>query len=572
MKMTRFVAALVSCVLCAVAIAQPSFVVSSPASKAQGGHVWTVSRGTTPISILHLPPELSGAKRVSESGVPVMRVASAGLRYEPNRAAALDDYLYMFFETPEGKAVANFPPAPAQPTRVVSFRAEWMGDRWLTTPMGRPASEPNLPAGRPVMSAAGSAGTLYALLAPGGLSGEKVHVVSLMAMDVSAWREVATPAGVTLSEKAAIFAVDGGVGIIDRGGDLTRAWIGSVEKRAANADFVGPPAPTRGGAWQGVANEFAAQWRELALPDEWASSVSLQVAGGSGQLVIARAQGEGLQVRSAFVPVADAKPVWRELGSVNNLGGDPELFVDGARGWAMVISTRTLTDVERKYQEPPYLVSALSLATGSMVVQGPVSVMKPFEVSDLTFLAISLGWMLGLVALVVIRPPMNDGAGGSWMLPMGVSLAEPMRRFLAWSIDLILVVMAGGLLVGKAPMQTLTASLGDIIGTSQGQGMLLAIVGTGVIGCSVFEAALGRTPGKFLANCQVVRLVRGANNVEELRNPSLAQALVRNLIKWIFPPVAFVIFRDGAQHRGEQYSKTAVIVPWVEELDEEEDE
>jgi hypothetical protein len=158
------------------------------------------------------------------------------------------------------------------------------------------------------------------------------------------------------------------------------------------------------------------------------------------------------------------------------------------------------------------------------------------------------------------------------MLPMGVSLAEPMRRFLAWSIDLILVVMAGGLLVGKAPMQTLTASLGDIIGTSQGQGMLLAIIGTGVIGCSVFEAALGRTPGKFLANCQVVRLVRGANNVEELRNPSLAQALVRNLIKWIFPPVAFVIFRDGAQHRGEQYSKTAVIVPWVEELDEEDEE
>jgi hypothetical protein len=135
-----------------------------------------------------------------------------------------------------------------------------------------------------------------------------------------------------------------------------------------------------------------------------------------------------------------------------------------------------------------------------------------------------------------------------------------------------LIIVAGGLLVGKAPMQTLTASLGDIIGTSQGQGMLLAIIGTGVIGCSVFEAALGRTPGKFLANCQVVRLVRGANDVAELRNPSLAQALVRNLIKWIFPPVAFVIFRDGAQHRGEQYSKTAVIVPWVEELDDEEED
>lgn len=554
--------------LCAAA--QP-VIVASPDHDRSQTHVWLVARGSTPVLVFHIPPVLqgvAGGEVLTETGVPAIRLGYAPLRLAPDAVAAMDDRLFLFYETPEGKPVQNFEPAPAQPTRVVSVRAEWTGERWVTTPFMRPESEANLPAGREVVSAAGVAGDLFALLAPGGLSGAKVERYSLLGMDGNVWREVALPSDAGVNERAELFAFAGGVGVLTRGETGSALWLASVNKRVVGEDVVGPPAHLAAGAAKSQEREYVVTWRDVGLPEDWRDSAALHVAAGGGQLVLSKPSDVGLALRAAVLP-ANGKAVWRELSSLQNVGADPTVVVDGDRGAVMVISSRVLTAVEERHNEVPYQISVISLATGSLLAQGATSVVGPVEASDMTFIAVLMGWMVGLVALVVIRPPFEDG---SWMLPGGVSLAEPMRRFLAWSIDLIIVVIAGGLIMGRAPVSTLTVSLGELISTTQGQAMVLAIVGVGVIGCSICEAAFGRTPGKFVANCQVVRLVRGANDVSELRNPSLAQALVRNLVKWIFPPAAFVIFRDGVQHRGEQYSKTAVTVPWIEELDEDEQE
>lgn len=577
MRLERFIVWLVSLALCVVAIAQTPIIVTSVQSGPHAAHTWVIARDVTPINVLHVPPptanDRSNTAPVSETGVPTARLAYPMLRVPPDRAAALRDELFLFFETPEGKPVENFPPAPAQPTRVVSIRAEWTGERWTTTPLARPASQPNLPAGRSVISAAGNDSTMFALLAPGGLTNEKVPHASLLALDAAAWRTVALPPDAAIDANALLFGIDGGLGLIERTSIGSRIWITAITRRDANAELVGPPLPPPPGQSLAAPGTFEAAWKQLALPEVAAQDPALQAGYLSDQLVLVSRDGDAMRLFAAVLPagtsvtsntpqIVRVEPTWRELGSLQEVGVDPVLSADGSRGWAGVIFQRTLTDVEKRYNEAPFALSALTLASGSLAAKGPLSVVGPVAVSDMTFIAVSLAWMVGLVGLVLIRPPFEDG---SWMLPAGVSLAEPMRRFLAWSLDLIIVVIVGGLLVGKSPIDTLTASIGDLLGTRDGNAMMLAIIGTGVIACSLCEAAFGRTPGKMLANCQVIRLVKGADNVTQIRNPSLAQALTRNLVKWIFPPAAFVIFRDGAQHRGEQFSRTAVIVPWVEE-------
>ncbi len=584
MRFERIIAWLVAFVLSVIACAQTPFVVTSVETERQASHTWIIPRDATPINVLHVPPPIandrSNTARVSETGVPTARLAYPMLRVPPDRAAALRDELFMFFETPEGKPVENFPPAPAQPTRVVSIRAEWTGERWTTTPLARPASQPNLPAGRSVIAAAGSSDTMLALVGPGGLADAKVPHASLFALDGGAWREIALPADAAVDANTSLVGLDfgptGGAALIERTSVGPRLWLARISAREAHADLVGPPPPPPPGQSLAPARVFEAQWLRLMLPPQVREDVSLQAAYAKGQIVLASRvvsdTGDALRLFAAVLPSGAGDvatdPVWRELGSLQEVGADSQLVADGSRGWAGVIFQRALTDVEKRYNEAPFAMSALTLASGSLAAKGPLSVVGPVAVSDMTFIAVSLAWMVGLVGLVLIRPPFEDG---SWMLPAGVSLAEPMRRFLAWSLDLIIVVIVGGLIVGKSPIDTLTASLGDLIGTREGNAMLLAIIGTGVIACSLCEVAFGRTPGKMLANCQVIRLVKGADNATVIRNPSLAQALARNLVKWIFPPAAFVIFRDGAQHRGEQFSRTAVIVPWVEEeVDEEE--
>jgi hypothetical protein len=586
LRLERFrvlLAWLVSLALSVVAVAQTPIVVTSVQSGPHPAHTWIIARDVTPINVLHLPPPVandrSNTARVSETGVPTARLAYPMLRVAPDRAAALRDELFLFFETPEGKPVENFPPAPAQPTRVVSIRAEWTGERWTTTPLARPASQPNLPAGRTVIAAAGNNSTMFALLAPGGLSNEHVAEPSLFALDAATWRSVPLPADAAIDASTLLVGIDGGLGLLERTSIGSRMWITRITTRDPGADVVGPPQPPPPGQSLAPSREFDAAWLQLALPELAAQDPALQAGYVNDQLVLVSRDGDAMRLFAAVLPtgttitsktpeVVRVEPTWRELGSLQEVGVDPILAADGSRGWAGVVFQRTLTDVEKRYNEAPFAMSALTLASGSLAAKGPISVVGPVAVSDMTFVAVSLAWMVGLVALVVIRPPFEDG---SWMLPAGVSLAEPMRRFLAWSLDLIIVVIVGGLLVGKSPLDTLTASIGDLLGTRDGNAMMLAIIGTAVVACSLCEAAFGRTPGKMLANCQVIRLVKGADNATIIRNPSLAQALTRNLVKWIFPPAAFVIFRDGSQHRGEQFSRTAVIVPWVEvEEDEEE--
>jgi hypothetical protein len=129
--------------------------------------------------------------------------------------------------------------------------------------------------------------------------------------------------------------------------------------------------------------------------------------------------------------------------------------------------------------------------------------------------------------------------------------------------------------VGNSFDEVMMMGVAELFITDQGQSLLLATILIGVLSSTIGESISGRTLGKAFAGCMVVRCVApGADAAHALKAspPSFAQALLRNIIKWCLPPAAMVaLWREGARHRGDQYTNTAVVVEIPpDDIDEEE--
>lgn len=147
--------------------------------------------------------------------------------------------------------------------------------------------------------------------------------------------------------------------------------------------------------------------------------------------------------------------------------------------------------------------------------------------------------------------------------------------------------------------------------THEGQGVLLAILGSAVIFNASLESLTGRSVGKFLLGIGVARLVPGtkthiiAQTADEAGGdgagkdeagkevpsgsasqptglagigehtflaPALHRSLIRNLVKWCLFPLGFVAaLRPGASHLGDELAQCAVIDPSPVEDDDFED-
>lgn len=214
---------------------------------------------------------------------------------------------------------------------------------------------------------------------------------------------------------------------------------------------------------------------------------------------------------------------------------------------------------------PDWQIAELSASSGEVFYQGRLRLPMAAASSDYRALGLTMLVVLVGAVLFVIVPIRSQ----ELVLPDGTSLASPARRLVATAVDAFLAMLAASVIWGVPMTQVfgveavLTGKVIEIVAT----GLAFAIPVS-----ALMEAALGRSPGKALVGIEVVRMSRGDPAFAGLIvRPSLAMCFVRNVIKWIMPPVAMLGLLDPElRHRGDVLTRAAVVVRFEDEGEDSE--
>ena len=192
-------------------------------------------------------------------------------------------------------------------------------------------------------------------------------------------------------------------------------------------------------------------------------------------------------------------------------------------------------------------IAEVSSWTGREMYRGDAKSDGPIPIAQIRGLWAAM-FMMALVSLVmVIRP---DPKVDEFTLPDGFALAGPMRRVAGGFADLLLALFGGAVITGT-PLSTLT--FGTLMMSERGQAVLVVAVALGLVVCTLAEWRFGRSPGKALLGTRVVR-----SGGARLR---LRDALVRNVCKWLAPPLAVLGVLDPTlRHRGDMLAQAGVVV------------
>ncbi|QOJ01281.1 MAG: RDD family protein [Phycisphaeraceae bacterium] len=212
-------------------------------------------------------------------------------------------------------------------------------------------------------------------------------------------------------------------------------------------------------------------------------------------------------------------------------GSEPAETGSVRRGWPIRVVERSLWTGQVFYDGPPV---------------GP-GLISPHDVRLL------LAGLLGLAAVVLVFVLRTEGKGAEFSLPEGLAMAEPGRRLIASLIDTLLALIIALRFWGLSPGSIFEP---DVWSSAVGVWVVMTLLGVGLGVGTLMEGLLGRTVGKMLTGCEVVR-VEG----DEAVTPGLWRALVRNVVKWTLPPVGMLAFLDpSGRHRGETLTGTGVVV------------
>lgn len=174
---------------------------------------------------------------------------------------------------------------------------------------------------------------------------------------------------------------------------------------------------------------------------------------------------------------------------------------------------------------------------------------RDFQLLTLVFAALMMA-----VLLFVLRTDRRTET----LIPAGTSLATPGRRLIAAALDAGVAFLVACGATGATPAKVLApASLTN-------PGLLFTVMGLtvfmGVAHAAAGEWLSGRSLGKALTGCRVIRLGAGEASPEEAR-PFLWQALARNGVRWLFPPLGMLMVFDRTfRHPGDVLARTIVIV------------
>ncbi|MFO0856128.1 MAG: hypothetical protein U0640_02080 [Phycisphaerales bacterium] len=609
-----------------------------------GWHAWFMVLDSSPINpqdtatdratlprtramLLHVPPSISFAPRDEQGGM-ARQLASLDFAYDTPHIGASLNRVYLAVES--NPAVASIgpggeplPPPPTAPTRVIAIPTGFYEGRWLNM-AGPPEELRALQADRPVVSFTVCDVGPIALLGPGGRGLKRVDEYELLVLPSGLnqnWQNLALP---PFSDDSLVSLSAGNEFITafapGADADPPRFAVGKISKR----EIVGPPVPTKVGGTGQSPSTIEIEWRVVALPKSTSPSVRPRFA-VTRRGIIAAVIVPGVEKAPATLEawsmdpqtVFAAKPnttthiggeltPWRLLAkesvSIDDaIARDQNFAVAALDGEdTIVVAWPPGKSLSIKVIDPWTRLgyAMISTSTGRMIESGPLTLISPVTRHDYRMIGVLVAWVIGLIALVLIRPPKAEY---QLSLPEDISLAEPLRRLVAGMIDLGLAMTLGGIAAGNSLGDLVMLDISDLLTTQQGHITLLAMLAVGFVSGSFGEFMFGRSPGKAIAGCFVVKVgsdvVRANERTSERANeagagsgsgaggrkasrdgdeielmfPSLPEAMLRNFIKWFLPPAALAgVWREAGRHRGEQYTGTAVVVP-VEE-DEEWDE
>ncbi|MDF1809920.1 MAG: RDD family protein [Phycisphaerales bacterium] len=204
-----------------------------------------------------------------------------------------------------------------------------------------------------------------------------------------------------------------------------------------------------------------------------------------------------------------------------------------------------------KESNPIVQVWEIDLSDGSVLHAGEPVVTVPVSEAEFRFLiGMMLLIMVGVLVLVILPESPN-----SMEIPTGFALADPGRRMLASLLDLILIAALIGKLFDVQVIEIITLSV--IVRTDTSWMVIPSMLVSAIVIMSVFETLLGATPGKFFMGIRVVKARPGP-----MQRIPLWAAIVRNIIKWILPPVAAMALIDPQMlHRGDRATRSLVATP-----------
>lgn len=230
------------------------------------------------------------------------------------------------------------------------------------------------------------------------------------------------------------------------------------------------------------------------------------------------------------------------LDSVNRIVAISQPMVQSKAGEADQSSDATT---------PSITITEIDGSDGSVVYSGGPVLQVPVSAAEVRFLVGMMILIMIGVLVVVIMPDKSD----AMQIPDGFALADPGKRLIATIIDVFLVAVLMGQLFGVQVVEILTLS---VIVRSDGAWLSIpATMISGLVIMSFFEWALGASPGKFLMGVRVAKALSGP-----VQRVPLWAALVRNVMKWILPPVAALALVDPEMlHRGDRATRTLAVVP-----------
>jgi uncharacterized RDD family membrane protein YckC len=493
--------------LSAQATAQPALAAASPSTPANpDSQAWVVindhaSRpGSSTAVLVHVPPR-TGEQPAPLGSAELVRT----LDEKPDAVSAWGTMVYLAFQ--------GLGPDKNPVVRLRSMRTVRQGFGWVYTPPERFTPHPALKHEGSIRSIAAAEG-LIAVVMSSPDAGDEVFVLTrnkwqkltLPAHDqgatILAWN---TPGGISIGTRAQGRLVAQKLELLDN--ELTLGASQTIGTVSDNADV-----------WAIGTGLYALERTD--------SELRVSQIGSTEATTIAQIS---LRTQAAITPV----------------------FAAGPR--IMALWWQRPTPETQRGALPILHTVEVSLASGQTLYDGPLPISELLSIDEFRMLAMMLTAVVIGVLIIVLKGDLDQDAVP---IPQGTALAEPSRRFMATGIDFAVATALVATLYGVGFWQLITL---QVLFESPGQWTAIpAVFITGALIGTISEALSGRTIGKFLTGIRVIPL-----GVEKLPAPpvGLRRALIRNTIKWIFPPVAALAAVDeNGRHRGDQIAKLVVIV------------
>lgn len=512
---------------------------ASAGPRSHGWFVLEVQRSGEPAPYLfHVPPR-SLAPDGSRGAMDGALRSVMTFRGRPEALAAHDDEVFMAF-SPESENASGR-------REVLSLRAlpASMSGQWFYEPMGRLVPHASLPGRGRLIGMAWCRAGLAALLHGPSAAGRSPEW-RLLVLAEGAWRDVPLPEGDLAlpgdAEGTHLLASDGLLAVARVEDGRVRVWRAdvrvAVDRSDLKTDQFDPNAPL--------------SKPSVSVSASWSARAPVSLPPGGRGVVTALAADDAvlLLVREAGGPC--------QILACAPAGVRVLAVVEGLPAEARSIAAMVLHDTSRlvlAWPAPADVSGAtprvleLSTSTGRVLYEGPGRLEGPMSATEFRILAIGLFLVMGLILLFLLRKDPDDGVV---RIPEGHALLAPLPRAAATAIDVLLAGLVASWLVDEPLESVFTiAALASEGGRGWG---LLATIAVGLTGSVVLEWLFGATPGKAVFRSRVCPLG------DRMRRPSLRAALVRNLCKWLVPPLALALVWDpNLRHRGDVLAGVAVI-------------